>query len=139
MLKALSVRQPWAWLIVHAGKNIENRRWKSKYRGGLLIHAPDGMTRKEYDHAALWLEEKNLAISLPEYSSLVRGAILGECTVTDWVSASSSPWFVGSYGAILSERKAYLEPVPCKGKLGIWEIPKEIYPLIMQQRQENER
>lgn len=36
---ALSVRQPWAWAILHAGKAVENRRWATDYRGELLIHA----------------------------------------------------------------------------------------------------
>jgi hypothetical protein len=46
---ALSIRQPWAWLILHAGKDIENRDWPTKYRGPFLIHASKGMTRDEYE------------------------------------------------------------------------------------------
>ena len=107
MIKAISVRQPWAWLILHGKKSIENRKWNSRYRGRLLIHAPCGMTIKEYEHASLWLKERRLEIVLPELSSLVRGAILGECIVTDWVSSSDSPWFVGPYGALLEEMEAY--------------------------------
>jgi len=38
-VKALSLRQPWAWAVVHAGKSIENRRWNTRYRGDFLIHA----------------------------------------------------------------------------------------------------
>ena len=38
-MKTLSVRQPWAWLIVYGGKDIENRSWRTPYRGPLLIHA----------------------------------------------------------------------------------------------------
>src|SRR5437016_10859136 len=38
-MKALSVRQPWAWLIVNGHKDIENRSWQTKFRGKLLIHA----------------------------------------------------------------------------------------------------
>lgn len=37
--RALSVRQPWAWAILHAGKDVENRSWATGYRGELLIHA----------------------------------------------------------------------------------------------------
>src|SRR5258708_19573199 len=36
----LSVSQPWAWLIVNAGKDIENRGWMTHYRGLIAIHAP---------------------------------------------------------------------------------------------------
>jgi hypothetical protein len=36
MIPALSIRQPWAWLICHAGKNIENRPWRTQFRGRFL-------------------------------------------------------------------------------------------------------
>lgn len=45
---ALSIRQPWAWLILHAGKDIENRTWQTYQRGWFAIHASKGMTRREY-------------------------------------------------------------------------------------------
>ena len=38
-MRALSIRQPWAWLIAEAVKDIENRRWATTYRGVFLIHA----------------------------------------------------------------------------------------------------
>lgn len=38
-MKALSIRQPWAWMILHAGKDIENREWPTRFRGRVLIHA----------------------------------------------------------------------------------------------------
>lgn len=37
--KALSLRQPWAWAVVHGYKDVENRSWSTKHRGPLLIHA----------------------------------------------------------------------------------------------------
>jgi hypothetical protein len=52
-MKALSIRQPWAWAILHAGKRIENRDWRScYYRGPILIHASKSVgTRSEFDAA----------------------------------------------------------------------------------------
>jgi len=38
-MKAILIRQPWAWLIVHGYKDVENRTWSTKYRGPILIHA----------------------------------------------------------------------------------------------------
>jgi len=35
---AISIRQPWAWLIVHGYKSIENRSWQSQPRGRIWIH-----------------------------------------------------------------------------------------------------
>ena len=46
--KAISIRQPWAWAIVHAGKDIENRDWSTRYRGPVCIHAAKGMTKDEF-------------------------------------------------------------------------------------------
>ena len=40
-MKTLSVRQPWANLIVRGIKDIENRSWKTNFRGRILIHAPN--------------------------------------------------------------------------------------------------
>jgi hypothetical protein len=48
-LLALSVRQPWLWAILQAGKRIENRKWKTEYRGPLLLHAAKGCTAEEFE------------------------------------------------------------------------------------------
>jgi hypothetical protein len=42
-MRALTIRQPWAWLIVHGHKDLENRTWCTSYRGPLLIHAAGTM------------------------------------------------------------------------------------------------
>src|SRR5438105_11911405 len=38
-LGAVSIRQPWAWLVVMGYKDVENRSWRTNHRGALLIHA----------------------------------------------------------------------------------------------------
>ena len=50
-MKALSIRQPWAWLILHGGKDIENRDWATRFRGRVLIHASKGVTQDEWSDA----------------------------------------------------------------------------------------
>lgn len=50
-MMALSIRQPWAWLIASGHKDIENRCWKTLRRETIYIHASKGMTRGEYDDA----------------------------------------------------------------------------------------
>ena len=54
---ALSIRQPWASLILNAGKDIENRCWPTKVRGRILIHAAKGCTRDELEDALDFAEE----------------------------------------------------------------------------------
>ena len=46
--RLLTLRQPWAWLVVFGGKDVENRSWTTEYRGPILIHAGKEMTRREY-------------------------------------------------------------------------------------------
>jgi hypothetical protein len=37
--RAISIRLPWAWLIVNGFKDVENRSWRTRHRGTILIHA----------------------------------------------------------------------------------------------------
>ena len=55
-MKALAIRQPWAWLVIYGSKTIENRTWRTQYRGRFLVHAAKGMTRKEYDAVLALME-----------------------------------------------------------------------------------
>ena len=41
-MKALTIKQPWASLIIYGDKDVENRSWPTSYRGPLLIHAGKG-------------------------------------------------------------------------------------------------
>jgi hypothetical protein len=47
--KAISIRQPWAWLIVNGFKDVENRSWKTKYRGPVLVHAGRKIEKYAYE------------------------------------------------------------------------------------------
>ncbi|NYT68747.1 ASCH domain-containing protein [Pusillimonas noertemannii] len=119
-MKALSIRQPWAWLIVHGHKPIENRSWRTTYRGPLLIHAAQGMTRAEYEDARDLAEQ--LGITIPAFDALERGGIVGQATVTGCVDDSESPWFFGKYGFELADAKP-LPFTPMRGRLSIFEAP----------------
>jgi len=121
-MKALSIRQPWAWLIVHAGKNIENRMWRTTFRGRVLIHASKGMTRAEYDAACWFMGEQGIDhTKLPLFDQLPRGGIIGEAEIVDCVRKSNSPWFQGPFGFVLHNVKP-LPFRPCKGSLGFFNV-----------------
>lgn len=115
----LSIRQPWAWLICHGGKDIENRNWPTRFRGKFLIHAGKGMTRDEYENAE-WDALEN-GVTLPPYAALERGGIVGEAEIVDCVTHSDSPWFCGDYGFVLRNAKP-LPFWPCKGMLGFFHL-----------------
>lgn len=117
---ALSVRQPWAWAIIHAGKDIENRSWQAvnhglKRRGRIAIHAAKGMTRDEYEDAADWI--RRCGSTCPAPADLLRGGIIGSVEVVDVVSESASPWFFGPRGLVLQDPKP-CEFIPAVGQLG---------------------
>jgi|ERR1700758_4475866 hypothetical protein len=48
-MKVIVIRQPWAWLIVNGFKDIENRSWRTRYRGPLMIHPSGGRFLKRPD------------------------------------------------------------------------------------------
>lgn len=130
-MKALSIRQPWAWLILNAGKNIENRDWHTSFRGRVLIHAAKAMTRDYYDDMDCVLgfpEGKRPAIEIPPFEDLQRGGIVGSVEIVDCVQQSTSPWFQGPWGFVLRDA----QPLPFtsyRGMLGIFDIaytPEEI-------------
>jgi hypothetical protein len=134
---ALSIRQPWASLILKAGKNIENRDWSNKYRGRILIHAAKGMTRSEHEDAidfaigAIKADPRNAGttrrVTLRElgfdFDALPRGGIVGSVEITACVTDSTSPWFVGRYGFMLRDPQP-LPFTPWRGQLGFFDVPQ---------------
>ncbi len=123
-MKALSIRQPWAWAILNAGKRIENRSWAASFRGPFLIHAAQGCTLMEYEEARRW--GPMVPHTLPRWKGLVRGGIVGRARIVDCVTESDSPWFVGPFGFVLED----VEPLPFalfKGSLGFFEVPDEVW------------
>lgn len=120
--RALGVRQPWAWALIYAAKNIENRDWKwnnpdLKFRKEFCVHASKDMTRDEYEEARSVM--KDLGVTPPRPNLLQFGGIIGTARVADIVTASPSKWFFGPYGLRIED------PKPCdfikvKGALGFF-------------------
>jgi ASCH domain len=117
-MKALSVRQPYAWLIVSGHKDIENRDWATNFRGRVLIHAGLTYPKRNYrDDAEIFGARYG---AYPERDTML-GGIVGVATITGCVTASDSEWFFGPYGFTLTDAKP-LPFVPCKGKLGFFNV-----------------
>lgn len=124
-MKTLSIRQPWAWLILNAGKNIENRSWPTNFRGRFLIHAAKACTRDEFCCSLIWCEEFRQAT--PSYN-IERGGIVGVAELVDCVRSSPSPWFAGPFGFVVRNAKP-LPFYPCRGKLGFFDTVLSGEPL----------
>lgn len=123
---ALSIRQPWAWLILHAGKDIENRTWQTKVRGRVLIHASKGMTVSEHNNAFLFAYRilgGDRMTEAPFPDQLGRGGIVGSVEIVDCVTASASPWWMGPVGFVLRDPRP-LPFMPYKGRLGFFDVPE---------------
>lgn len=125
MTAALSIRQPWAWAILYAGKTIENRDWPTNFRGRLLIHASKTCTRREYEDAIDFMQQRLIltegGLKVPPLEQLDRGGIIGSVEVIDCVSHSNSAWFIGEHGFVLRKPKP-MPFVPYKGRLGFFNV-----------------
>lgn len=120
-MKAITIRQPWTWLIVNGYKDIENRTWRTKFRGHILIHAASSCTRKEYEACKNFVNNIDPKIIIPPHKDLELRGVVGEAEVTDCVDAHASPWFEGPFGFTLSKvRKLPFKEV--NGNLGIFHI-----------------
>ena len=123
-IKALSIRQPWAWLILWAGKDIENRSRRFNFRGRFLVHASSGMTRNEYLAAMLFLQQRGLPV--PEglvFEDLKRGGIVGSVELIDCFETSESPWYMMGQKALVLNDSEPLPFIPCTGRLGLFDVP----------------
>ena len=122
-MKVLTIKEPWASLIVNGYKKYEFRSWKTKYRGKILIHA--GMS-----------VEKNARERFKEYNlEYYKGAIIGEAIITDCILVDvkfneelikinplvyATNNHTGIYAWKLENIKKYDKHIYIKGKLGLW-------------------
>lgn len=121
-MKALSIRQPWAWLIVNGYKDIENRTWRTNFRGRILIH-----TGKQFDYEGygyVLAKIGRLSNVFPSISSFPLGGIVGKTNIIECVDKSDSVWFSGPYGFVLQDSME-LPFMPCIGKLSFFNIKYE--------------
>lgn len=123
-MKAITVRQPWAWQIIHQRKDVENRTRNiaGSYRGPVAIHAA-----QKYDDDAM----ARLPMHAPEWVTEPRvfypGVILGVVDLVDVVEVSTSEWAQpGMKHLVLENPRALTEPIPCKGALGLWTLPVDV-------------
>jgi len=108
---------------MHAGKDIENRSWKTRLRGQVAIHAAKGLTRKEFDEGVRFIRRYSEQ-KIPSFEALVRGAIIGTVEMVDCVDTSKSKWFFGRYGFVLKNPQP-IDAIYCVGALGFWVVPVE--------------
>jgi hypothetical protein len=129
MVKCLSLRQPYADLIVSGRKTIELRKWNTEFRGEFLIHASKTIDKEV-------CELYNIDTSL-----LITGAIVGSAVLQDIKFYQSKKEFFADqskhlaagkysdpkYGFLLSDVKRFDKPIPLKGQLGFFDAKFSVH------------
>lgn len=127
-MKVLTIKQPWATLIIEGYKKYEFRSWKTKYRGKILIHAGLSLEKEANER----FKEYNLN---HEYGCIIGEAEITDCILVDekfnnelrkinpLVYARSN--HVETYAWKLENVKKYKNPIYVKGKLGLWNYEVE--------------
>lgn len=118
-MKAITIQNPWAGLIVAGVKRVENRSWPTRFRGELAIHAGKG--RGWMKAAPAWVRE------LPAAGEPVFGAVIGTVKVVDCLRLDEyrarygeDPFASGPWCHVYEDPKPLAEPVACRGGLSLW-------------------
>jgi len=127
--KALSIRQPWAWAVLYAGKRVENRTWYTSYRGRIFIHA-GLIAQREAVHD---LRADILAVAAPRPPA-VCGALIGTASVVDCVrpelvANEQSGWTMGPWCFVLDDVRPLVRPIPYQGNLGFFAVDADKVPI----------
>ena len=141
-MRALSIRQPWAWLITRPDitdpvarreayrlgliKDVENRTWQTKMRGRFAVQASLSIKRAAYDELADEIAERR-GIIVPGFREIreLTGGIVGTANLVDCVREYDSTWKEkGQYGFILTQSKP-VEFIPYLGRLSFFDIRRQ--------------
>lgn len=119
-MKALTVRQPWASLIIEGTKDVECRSWSHAHRGPLLIHSGQRIDRDALE----------AGIGRP---GLPTGVILGVVDLVDIVAEHHSKWAEPGYSRyfVLENPRPLAEPVPYNGQLGLYDVPDDLVAALI--------
>lgn len=123
-MKALTICQPYAGAILDGRKRVENRSWKTKYRGELIIHA--GKSQQ-------WLKSWDAKQDGPLPEPMAYGAVVGIATLADccdlrdaFYFTPDQLWIIEHHHAsgpicwVLENVRKLETPIPWVGKQGLW-------------------
>jgi len=112
-------------LIVNGIKDIENRKWRTDYRGPLLIHASKLWDQEGYEfiqsRGGEWKTD-----FLQEKEDFERGYLIGMVEMIDCVEHHPSKWFFGPWGFVFESPEVWADPIPYRGQLGLFDVPSRI-------------
>ena len=136
-MKAITILQPWAWLLAAGKKSCETRSWKTNYRGEILIHAgKKDMTNvmQQTIFEARYMEQAGVFDA-----RIITGAIIGKAKLVNCVPIDEEiaglirkqhpdefafgDFTPGRYAWVMEEAELFKKPVPATGKQGLWGFP----------------
>ena len=120
--RALSIRQPHAWLIVYGLKPVENRSRRTHYRGRILVHASQRPDREAYERYA------TRGVQMPPLEEMPTGGFVGEVDIVGCEETSESPYYIPGNFAWLLDAPEPIEFEAAKGRLGIWRTTPQTEP-----------
>lgn len=130
VMRVLSIRYPWSQAIVEGLKDVENRDWKTPYRGPLAIHQSKVADQSDcfaFDEVARRAGVDDVTVErITKREGGWPGAIVGVVDLVDCVTASTSPWFFGHAGFVLANPRRLLRPIHCRGQLGVRPLPADV-------------
>lgn len=147
-MKAITIKQPWASLIVDGIKDIENRTWPTKFRGRVLIHSAKKPIEMVFGNEMFTREQWNRITDKTQSINKTCGSIIGSVEIVDCVINHESIWAektdIPTLGDVLDDLKLlgrvvhpnkvvynwvlanpikFPEPIPAKGELSFWDYP----------------
>lgn len=157
-MRILTVRQPWAWAIIHGGKNVENRvrNIAGDYRGPVAIHAAIGNTAALNDRQEsllLTADEDGVIGAWLDGEPIAGGVILGVVDLVDVhraegteqgitadlirgrnpyaLNGACSAWAeADAHHLVFENPRPLAEPIPFKGALGLRRLDEDTIALI---------
>ncbi|MGC5012562.1 hypothetical protein ACLQ2R_17500 [Streptosporangium sp. DT93] len=158
MIKAITIKQPWAWAIAHGGKDVENRTWGTSHTGLLAIHAGAAWAKEgAYDrqviaaaqaskdekscydpplHVEIEVGSGRASRVRPTDPRYIRSAIVAVAEVENMgvCEGYCSLWAIpGQHHWRLTNVRPLAQPVPCKGRLGLWNLPDAVETAVHDQ------
>lgn len=133
-MRVLSIHYPWSQAIIEGLKDIENRDWKTAYRGPLAIHQSKASHYSDY--TAFGEVARRAGVDPVTIDRITKrgdgwpGAIVGVVDLVDCVTQSASPWFFGHAGFVLASPRRLPRPIHCRGQLGIRPLPADVIAKI---------
>jgi hypothetical protein len=121
-MKALSIKQPWAQLVIMGAKDVENRNRSTNFRGRFAVHV--SLKRVDYEDVDIDAIPRGLREPVKwawEYNASA-GRVIGTVELVDCIRDSNSIWAIDNYWHwVLRDPRLYSRSKPAKGKLGLWE------------------